>query len=120
MSENDSYWELAELNPDAILYPEFDEAYIGWVARGENEPPVACYLYDAVLSVLLEETMYEVMQEKEFETEEEMHEAMNNGQLIVAQKYEAFARELNTIHHPFILETSKFDKEQLEEPQATY
>ena len=68
MSENDSYWELAELNPDAILYPEFDEAYIGWVARGENEPPVACYLYDAILSVLLEETMYEVMQEKEFET----------------------------------------------------
>ena len=64
--------------------------------------------------------MYEVMQEKEFETEDEMQEAMNRGQLIVAGKYEEFTKELTTINHPFILETSKFDKEYLEEPQATY
>jgi|TARA_R100000329_G_scaffold75103_1_gene64890 hypothetical protein len=117
---NDSYWELCELNPNAVLYPEYEEAYIGWVCRSEDEPPVACYLYDGILSILLEETMYEVMQEKEFETEDEMQEAMNRGQLIVAGKYEEFTKELTTINHPFILETSKFDKEYLEEPQATY
>ena len=54
------------------------------------------------------------------ETEDEMQEAMNRGQLIVAGKYEEFTKELTTINHPFILETSKFDKEYLEEPQATY
>ena len=48
--------------------------------------------------------MYEVMQEKEFETEDEMQKAMNRGQLIVAGKYESSQKELTTINHPFILE----------------
>lgn len=34
--EAELYWDLKELNPDAIIYPEYHQAYLGFAYKGEK------------------------------------------------------------------------------------
>ena len=51
MADNDYYWELAELNPKAIVFEEFSEAYMGVGYRNGIEP-VAVYSKDFIINII--------------------------------------------------------------------
>ena len=51
MAVNDYYWELSELNPDAVVYEEFESAYMGIAVR-QGLKPVAMYDIEAILNVI--------------------------------------------------------------------
>ena len=51
MASNDFYWDLAELNPDAVVFDEFQEAYLGYGYRN-GMTPVAIYSYDFIINLL--------------------------------------------------------------------
>jgi len=73
MAVNDYYWELAELNPDAVVYEEFEDAYLG-MAFKTGLKPVAIYdtqgIINAIGITLM--TNKEFMEElKEIESEED-------------------------------------------------
>lgn len=48
------YWELMEINPDAIIYDEFYQAYLGYVERQGWSAPVACYDARKMVRILAE------------------------------------------------------------------
>lgn len=53
--ENGSrYWELLEANPDAIVFDEFYQAYLGYVTRKNFDAPVACYDARKMVRILAE------------------------------------------------------------------
>ena len=51
MASNDFYWDLAELNPDAVVFDEFQEAYLGYGYKN-GMTPVAVYSYDFIINLL--------------------------------------------------------------------
>lgn len=61
MSSNELYWDLMELNPKAIIYTEYEEAYIGF-ANKDSKTWVA--VYDAEL--LSEQLMQQYFVNEEF------------------------------------------------------
>jgi len=52
MSANDFYWELAELNADAIIFEEYEDAYLGYAHRIGGLKPVAVYSYSIIVNQL--------------------------------------------------------------------
>ena len=50
MSQDSFYWDLAELNPDAVVFDEFQEAYLGYGYKN-GMTPVAVYSYDLSLKI---------------------------------------------------------------------
>lgn len=78
MAVNDYYWELAELNPDAVVYEEFESAYLGMAIKVGTKP-VAIYDSQGIINAI----GFSLMQDKEFvksleeyETEEERVDAV--------------------------------------------
>ena len=61
MAVNDYYWELAELNPDAVVYEEFESAYLGMAIK-TGLKPVAIYDSQGIINTI----GYSLMQDKEF------------------------------------------------------
>ena len=61
MAVNDYYWELAELNPDAVVYEEFESAYMGIAVR-VGLKPVALYDTETIINTV----GFNLMQDKEF------------------------------------------------------
>jgi len=61
MAVNDYYWELAELNPDAVVYEEFESAYMG-IAKRVGLKPVAMYDTETIINTI----GFNLMQDKEF------------------------------------------------------
>ena len=53
MSES-KYWELNDVNPDAIIFEEFTEAYLGYGTRVGFETPVAVYDARKMVKILAE------------------------------------------------------------------
>mgnify|MGYP001605128166 FL=1 len=53
MSES-KYWELNDLNPDAVIFEEFIEAYLGYGTRMGMENPVAVYDARKMVKILAE------------------------------------------------------------------
>jgi len=53
MAVNDYYWDLAELNPDAILFEEYEGAFMGH-AHKDGLKPVAVYNYEAIVGIVAE------------------------------------------------------------------
>jgi len=51
---NDFYWQLAEDNPEAVIYEEYEQAFLG-VALKNNMTPVAVYDLRVVMGLLVEE-----------------------------------------------------------------
>jgi len=51
MATDDFYWDLAELNPDAVVFDEFKEAYLGYADRNGLKP-VAIYSYDYIINII--------------------------------------------------------------------
>ena len=45
------YWDLAELNPDAAVFDEYQEAYLGYGYKN-GMTPVAVYSYDYIINIL--------------------------------------------------------------------
>ena len=43
MSETSKFWELNDLNPDAVVFEEFADAYVGYAVKPEFNNPVAVY-----------------------------------------------------------------------------
>ena len=33
---NDIYWDLYELNPDAVIYIEYEDAYVGYTSNAKG------------------------------------------------------------------------------------
>ena len=33
---NDIYWDLYELNPDAVIYVEYEDAYVGYTSNAKG------------------------------------------------------------------------------------
>ena len=59
MAVNDYYWELAELNPDAVVYEEFESAYMGIAVRVGLKPV-------ALSETIINTVGFNLMQDKEF------------------------------------------------------
>ena len=53
MSES-KYWELNDVNPDAIIFEEFTEAYLGYGTRIGFKTPVAVYDARKMVKILAE------------------------------------------------------------------
>ena len=51
VSQDSFYWDLAELNPDAVVFDEFSEAYLGYGYKN-GMTPVAVYSYDYIVNIL--------------------------------------------------------------------
>ena len=51
MAVNDYYWELAELNPDAVVYEEFESAYLGMAIK-TGLKPVAIYDSQGIINAI--------------------------------------------------------------------
>lgn len=51
MASDDFYWDLAELNPDAVVFDEFQDAYLGYGYKN-GMTPVAVYSYDYIINIL--------------------------------------------------------------------
>lgn len=56
MAANDFYWELAELNPDAVVFEEFEDAYLGYATKNGMKP-VAIYSYDYIINIVAKSMM---------------------------------------------------------------
>ena len=54
MSETSKFWELNDLNPDAVVFEEFADAYVGYAVKPEFNNPVAVYDARRMLKVLAE------------------------------------------------------------------
>ena len=51
LSNDGFYWDLAELNPDAAVFDEYQEAYLGYGYKN-GMTPVAVYSYDFIINIL--------------------------------------------------------------------
>ena len=84
MADNDFYWELAELNPDAVVFEEFEEAYLGTAMRNGFKP-VAVYSYNYIVNILtagmLDDPKYmkELIEEGIVEEEEQVANAIDRA-----------------------------------------
>jgi hypothetical protein len=54
MFEPDVYEELRWTNPEAIVFHEFDRAYIGYTEQ-KGSSPVACYDWKKCVEILVED-----------------------------------------------------------------
>ena len=69
MAVNDFYWELNTKNPDAIVYAEFEHAYLG-IVQNPYSKPVACYDYWTMVGIIAED--FAVDRQIMYEVEERM------------------------------------------------
>jgi hypothetical protein len=81
MADFDFYWELAELNPDAVVFEEFEEAFLG-VAHRNGFKPVAIYSMDFIVNIVAAEMlennefMKDLLDRDIIEEEDQVDEAM--------------------------------------------
>lgn len=54
MSEESKYWELNELNDEAVVFEEFIEAYLGYGTKAGMKAPVAIYDARKMVKILAE------------------------------------------------------------------
>lgn len=54
MSETSKFWELNDLNPDAVVFEEFADAYVGYAVKPEFKNPVAVYDARKILKLVAE------------------------------------------------------------------
>ena len=55
MSETSKFWELNDLNPDAVVFEEFADAYVGYAVKPEFNNPVAVYDASKCIDILIEQ-----------------------------------------------------------------
>ena len=85
MADFDYYWELAELNPEAVVFEEFEEAFLG-VGHRNGLKPVAIYSYDFIVNILAsdmldsEEFIKTLLDDDIVEEEAQVAEAMSQAQ----------------------------------------
>jgi hypothetical protein len=59
MSETSKFWELNDLNPEAVVFEEFADAYVGYAVKPEFEKPVAVYDARKMLKLLAESFIHD-------------------------------------------------------------
>ena len=117
MADFDFYWELAELNPEAVIFEEFEEAYLG-VAHRNGMKPVAVYSYDFIINILASEKVYdkkfikELVEKNITEEEDQVDEAMNQAMEYFSYNIGGIGKGKDNEDAPIFLHSPQFDERE--------
>lgn len=117
MASNDYYWELAELNPDAIVFEEFVEAYLGYGYKN-GMTPVAIYSKDYIINILAagmlddEKYVQTLLKDNIVEEEEQVAHAIDDANEYFNYNVSGVGKGKNNEHGPIFLKVPTWDERE--------
>ena len=115
MADFDYYWELAELNPEAVVFEEFEEAFLG-VGHRNGLKPVAIYSYDYIVNIIAsdmldtDEFMKDLLDREIIEEEDQVSEAMMQAKEYFDFNIGNVGKGNNNEDAPIFLHSPQFDE----------